>query len=120
MTAEDEAIHAEYHRNTSPASDGALGTGTAKLDIDTACLDLELKMPLALSEVGLADSGIRSGPKAAYLVALAVAGLGATLAACETTPATEIKRTEFQRCLGAAQTQNDINECHWAKNRPKK
>ncbi len=67
MTAEDEAIYAEYHRNARPASDGSLGAGATKLDIDHEKLDLDTKMPLALSRVGVADSGIRTGPKAAYL-----------------------------------------------------
>ncbi len=67
MTAADQAIYAEFHRNTNPGSDGSLGAAGTKLDIDSESLDLDTILPLALSELSIADSGIRAGPKAAYL-----------------------------------------------------
>ena len=67
MTEQDRTIYAEFNRNTNRASDGSLGTDAVKLDIDHERLDLSVKSPLSLSEIGVSDSGVRSGPKAAYL-----------------------------------------------------
>ncbi len=67
MTEQDRAIYAEYNRNTDRASDGSLGGDATKLHIDYERLDLGVKSPLSPSEIGISDSGIRSGPKAAYL-----------------------------------------------------
>ncbi len=67
MTAKDHAIYAEFNRNTSRPADGSLGAETTKLDIDPERLDLSAKTPLGLSAMSISDSGVRSGPKAAYL-----------------------------------------------------
>ncbi len=67
MTRQDRTVYAEFNRNTKPASDGTLGTTAKKLHIDPERLDLSAKGPLGLSEMSIADSGVRSGPKAAYL-----------------------------------------------------
>jgi hypothetical protein len=67
MTEQDRAIYADFNRNTNRASDGSLGAEATKLDIDPASLDLSVKTPLGLSEMSIRDSGVRSGPKAAYL-----------------------------------------------------
>jgi hypothetical protein len=67
MTADDKAIYAEFNRNAKRASDGSLGKGGGKLHIDHARLDVENKELRDLAAVRRSDSGIRSGPKAAYL-----------------------------------------------------
>ena len=67
MTEQDHAIYSEFNRNTKPGSDGSLGAGATKLDIDHERLDLSAKTPLSLSEMSLDNSGVSSGPKAAYL-----------------------------------------------------
>ncbi len=67
MTAQDHAIYAEYNRNRGPLTDGSLGAGGAKVDIDHERLDLSMRTPLDLAELGIDDSGVRTGPKAAYL-----------------------------------------------------
>jgi hypothetical protein len=67
MSAQDQAIHAEYNRNTQRASDGSLTDGGGKLHIDRARLDVESKALQDLASVRRSDSGIRCGPKAAYL-----------------------------------------------------
>jgi hypothetical protein len=67
MTDQDKAVYEQYNRNTERTDDGTLGAGAQKLDIDHENLDTSLKMPMQPSEVGLKDSGIRCGPKAAYL-----------------------------------------------------
>jgi hypothetical protein len=67
MTDQDVAVYDEYNRNTGRTADGKLGAGAGKLDIDHEKLDISVKMPLTPTEVGIADSGVRCGPKAAYL-----------------------------------------------------
>ncbi len=67
MTEQDHSVYAEYNRNTNRASDGSLGASATKLDIQHERIDLSVKSPLPLSKVGVSDSGIRTGPKAAYL-----------------------------------------------------
>lgn len=67
MTTADHTINDEFNRNTEPGADGSLGVRANKLQIDRARLDLNVKLPLALAELGIKDSGVRSGPKAAYL-----------------------------------------------------
>jgi hypothetical protein len=67
MTEQDHAIYAEYNRNTDRASDGSFAGDATKLHIDYERLDLDSKSPLGPPEIGISDSGIRSGPKAAYL-----------------------------------------------------
>ncbi len=67
MTPEDEAVFAEYNFNTKVADDGSFETAAQTLDIDPERLDLSASSPLDLASVGLGDSGVRCGPKAAYL-----------------------------------------------------
>jgi hypothetical protein len=67
MTDQDIAVYERYNRNTERTADGKLGAGDNKLDIDHEKLDVSLKTPMQPSEVGLEDSGITCGPKAAYL-----------------------------------------------------
>ncbi len=67
MTGQDRAIYEAFTGNAERTADGSLGAEAAKLRIDRARLDLKTKTPLALSALRRRDSGIRSGPKAAYL-----------------------------------------------------
>ena len=67
MTDQDVAVFDQYNRNTERTADGKLGAGARKLDIDHERLDIGVKMPLGPSEVGIDDSGVKCGPKAAYL-----------------------------------------------------
>ena len=67
MTEQDVAIYDEYNRNTGRTTDGKLGAGAGKLDIDHERLDISVKTPLGPSTVGIDDSGVKCGPKAAYL-----------------------------------------------------
>ena len=67
MTDQDIAVYDQYNRNTERTADGKLGAGAKKLDINHERLDISVKMPLGPSEVGIKDSGIKCGPKAAYL-----------------------------------------------------
>ena len=67
MTDRDKAVYDQYHRNTERTVDGELGAGGGKLDIGHERLDLSVQTPLGPSEVGIDDSGIKCGPKAAYL-----------------------------------------------------
>jgi len=67
MSAEDKAIFAEYNRNAKRSGDGKLVGSKNKLHVDPEKLDIETKMPIDLAQMSRADSGIRSGPKAAFL-----------------------------------------------------
>jgi hypothetical protein len=67
MTEQDRAIYEEFNRNAKRTSDGSFGNGTGKLHIDRERLDVETTTLLELSAIRRRDSGIRSGPKAAYL-----------------------------------------------------
>ncbi len=67
MTAEDRAVLAEYTQNERRADEGALAGGGAKLHIDKARLDLTPQHALDLATLRRSDSGIRCGPKAAFL-----------------------------------------------------
>ena len=67
MTDQDVAVFDEYNRNTGRTADGELGAGANKLEIDHEKLDISIKMPLGPSQVGIDDSGVKCGPKAAYL-----------------------------------------------------
>jgi hypothetical protein len=67
MTADDYAVLAEYRRNEKRAADGSLEGGAAKLHIDKARLDLSDALALDLASVRRGHSGIRCGPKAAFL-----------------------------------------------------
>jgi hypothetical protein len=63
----DRAVLAEFNRNQTREGDGSLSGGGKKLHIDTERIDLDMKLSLDLSEMRRTDSGIRGGPKAAYL-----------------------------------------------------
>ncbi len=67
MTAQDKTIFEEFNRNADRTSDGALGGQSAKLDIQHERLDLKANMPVPLTKARRVDSGVRSGPKAAFL-----------------------------------------------------
>ncbi len=67
MSAQDRAVLAEYTQNERRADAGALVGGAAKLHIDKARLDLTPQEALDLAAVRRSDSGIRCGPKAAFL-----------------------------------------------------
>jgi len=67
MTAQDRAVYDEFNRNTKRTGDGALAGGGAKLHIDKDRLDVASSDPIPLTGMRRKDSGIKSGPKAAYL-----------------------------------------------------
>jgi len=67
MTDQDKAVYDQYNRSTERTADGQLGAGANKLDIKHERLDTSVKMPMGPSKVGLDDSGVKCGPKAAYL-----------------------------------------------------
>ncbi len=67
MTDQDNAVYNQYYGNTERTADGKLAAGANKLDIDHENLDVSDKLPMQPTEVGLEDSGIKCGPKAAYL-----------------------------------------------------
>jgi phosphoenolpyruvate synthase/pyruvate phosphate dikinase len=63
----DRAVLAEFSRNQTREGEGSLGGGDKKLHIDKERIDLDRKLSLDLAEMRRNDSGIRGGPKAAYL-----------------------------------------------------
>ncbi|MGI9371481.1 MAG: PEP/pyruvate-binding domain-containing protein [Hyphomicrobiales bacterium] len=67
MTDQDRAILEEYTRNTKRTSDGSLSDSKGKLHIDIDKLDLKANMPIDMAELRIKDSGVRTGPKAAFL-----------------------------------------------------
>jgi hypothetical protein len=67
MTDADRRVVAEYTRNRERGADGSLGAGSRKLHIDPGRLELGLRTAIDLAAVRRADSGVRTGPKAAYL-----------------------------------------------------
>jgi hypothetical protein len=67
MNEQDLAIFNEFNRNTARGDDGALGGGNAKLHVDPERLDVKTNMPIDLRKMRRSDSGVRSGPKAAFL-----------------------------------------------------
>jgi hypothetical protein len=67
MDGEVKEAVAEYERNRTRDDDGALGPAKRKLHIDKDRLDVKRREPLDLTEVRRSDSGIRVGPKAAFL-----------------------------------------------------
>jgi hypothetical protein len=67
MDATDKQAYDDFNRNSERAGDGALSGGDAKLHIDKARLNVTDREPLDLETLRRADSGIRSGPKAAFL-----------------------------------------------------
>jgi hypothetical protein len=67
MSDRDRAVLAEFHRNRAREGDGSLGGASKKLHIDKERIDLEMKLSLDLADMRRKDSGVRGGPKAAYL-----------------------------------------------------
>lgn len=67
MNARDKDIFEEFNRNTTRSDDGSLGGGSAKLHVDPERLDIDTNDPIDLREMRRTDSGVRSGPKAAFL-----------------------------------------------------
>jgi len=67
MDETDKAVYEEFNRNRERSGDGALAGGGAKLHIDKGRLNLTDKDPMPLDGIRRKDSGIKSGPKAAYL-----------------------------------------------------
>jgi len=67
MTADDQAVIAEYTRNEERGAEGSLEGGGAKLHIDKERLDLTDTLAIDLSSMRRKHSGIRCGPKAAFL-----------------------------------------------------
>jgi len=67
MNAQDQAIFEEFNRNTARSDDGTLGGGKAKLHVDPERLDIKTRLPIDLRNMRRSDSGVRSGPKAAFL-----------------------------------------------------
>ena len=67
MDARDKGIFKEFSRNTSRSDDGSLGGGQAKLHVDPERLDVSTNNAIDLRDMRRTDSGVRSGPKAAFL-----------------------------------------------------
>jgi hypothetical protein len=67
MTADDRAVFAEYTRNEKRGTEGSLDAGGAKLHIDKNRLDLSERLAIDLATMRRNHSGIRCGPKAAFL-----------------------------------------------------
>jgi hypothetical protein len=67
MTAEDKAILGEYTRSQKRTGDGKVSGSKGRLHIDPSVLDLKTWHPISLDDLRRADSGIKTGPKAAYL-----------------------------------------------------
>ena len=67
MTDRDREIMAEYTRNQERSDDGSLGGGGSKLHIDVDRLDVSSASVIDLASMRRSDSGVRGGPKAAFL-----------------------------------------------------
>jgi hypothetical protein len=67
MTPKEHEIVAEYTRNKRRSGNGALGGGAGRLHIDRTRLDLSDRQPVDLLAIRRKDSGVRCGPKAAFL-----------------------------------------------------
>lgn len=67
MTQREHEIYGEYTRNRKRSADGSFGTGPGRLHIDKGRLNLEDRQPVDLLDIRRKDSGIRTGPKAAFL-----------------------------------------------------
>jgi hypothetical protein len=67
MTDRDRQVLAEYTRNQERSGDGALGDAGPKLHIDVERLDVGSSDVLDLAALRRKDSGVRCGPKAAFL-----------------------------------------------------
>jgi hypothetical protein len=67
MTQTEHELYAEYTKNKKRRGDGAIGAGAGRLGIDRSRLDLSDRHPVDLRAVRRRDSGVRTGPKAAFL-----------------------------------------------------
>lgn len=67
LTDAERTAVAEFRKSSRRPGEGSLGRGGSKLQIDRTRLDLSSTKPLPLDDVRRVDSGIRTGPKAAYL-----------------------------------------------------
>ncbi len=67
MSARDESLVAEFLGNVRRTDDGSFGGAAKKLHIDKDRIDLTMKLSVDLDQMRRTDSGIRGGPKAAYL-----------------------------------------------------
>jgi phosphoenolpyruvate synthase/pyruvate phosphate dikinase len=67
MDDTDRSVYDEFNRNTERSGDGALSGSDAKLHIDKDRLNVTDKAPMPLDGIRRQDSGIKSGPKAAFL-----------------------------------------------------
>gem|GEM_PF-579793 len=67
MTERDEALVADFTGNAVRDEEAAFGGNAKKLHIDKDRIDLEMKLSIDLEQMRRSDSGIRGGPKAAYL-----------------------------------------------------
>lgn len=67
MSDADRAMLKEYNRSQKRRSDGKVTGQKARLHIDSAQLNLRNWQPISLDNLRRSDSGIKTGPKAAYL-----------------------------------------------------
>jgi hypothetical protein len=67
MTPGDRELLTQYQRAEERTTDGALVESAGKLHIDVARLDVRSAGVIDLASVRQTDSGVRSGPKAAFL-----------------------------------------------------
>ena len=67
MTDRDREVLDEYTRNQKRSGDGSLGEAGPKLHIDVERLDIESSAVVDLAAMRRKDSGVRCGPKAAFL-----------------------------------------------------
>ena len=67
LTGHDREVLAEYIRNQKSSGYGSLGGDGAKLEIDVERLDITFAEVIDLAAMRRTDSGVRSGPKAAFL-----------------------------------------------------
>jgi len=67
MDARDKSVYEEFNRNAKRTGSGVLSGGGGKLHIDKTKLNVTDKAPMPLDLIRRRDSGIRSGPKAAFL-----------------------------------------------------
>lgn len=67
MTAEDKVMLKEYTRSQKRTGDGKVSGTKAMLHIDPSQLNIKDWRPISLDNLRRADSGYKTGPKAAYL-----------------------------------------------------